>query len=108
MFLPEQLEALNEAKTYLQDMRFKAPVRSEKKLAMGITENKYEMKKFQKGHLITINAMIQLQEELKTIFNVPIFLTYLTTQAKCLKIPQSSFSTIKASNVYLSNKNTFF
>ena len=86
MFLPEQIEALNEAMTYLQDMRFKAPVRSEKKLAMGITENKYEMKKFQWGYLILINATIQIQDELKIVFNVPTLLTYLTTQAQCLKI----------------------
>ena len=79
MFKEEQIEALEEAKTYLQEMRFKAPVRSKKKLEKGI-ENKFEMKIFQKGHLITINAIILLQGELDILFQVPILKTYLTTQ----------------------------
>ena len=80
MFKREQIEALKEAMTYLREMRFKAPVRSKKKLEKGITENKFEIKTFQKGHLITIMAVILLLDELQTIFNVPLLKTYLITQ----------------------------
>ena len=80
MFSEEQTQALNEAKTYLKGMLFKAPVRSKKKLERGITENKFGVKPWQMGHLITINAMIGVHDQMKTCFNVAYLKTYLMTQ----------------------------
>ena len=79
MFLKEQIEALKEAKKYFEGMLFKAPVRSKKKLEKG-TENKFGKKPWQNGHLMLINAHIQMREFVETVFNVPHLKLYLTTQ----------------------------
>ena len=69
MFYDQQIEALNLARWYLREMRFKA-----KKL------KSFGFKVWQRGLLITIEAIIQLHLFLKTLCGEPYLLPYFCSQ----------------------------
>ena len=69
MFYDQQIEALDKARQYVREMRFRAP-----KL------NSFGIKVWQTGFLITIEAIIQIHLFLKNQFDEPYLLPYFCSQ----------------------------
>ena len=69
MYYQEQMAALKEYQWYMENLRFKA-----------YDSDNYRMLPFQKGALLTTQAVIHLQHDLATIHSQPMLLTGWTTQ----------------------------
>ena len=87
-FYDDQIKALEEAKVYFAEMRFKPRPKPNKPPPKC---KSFGFKPFQKGGLITISAVIHLHQDLRDLYGEPYLLTERTTQDHLERL----FSTIR-------------